>query len=224
MQMHNILSIVYAKQGGFACGKSLKRQSGKKRRQSKPALSLFFHDLQNLHRTRLGANTAGNAFGSGRIFFLDNNLNRTYFRAFPAASTKFLIDHICTFGILGNSARFAGFGAKATLQADTGFDASILLQDPNAGKRRMERFVKRLRTRSNAFQAGHAGGVFFYSQFFHISSAPCFSVCYLLYTKRGEKQEKHLLPLRMKKERTHFPLLLFFTKNEAANNPTIKII
>ena len=129
---------------------------------------LLFDNLKNIHGAGLGADTAGNALGSGILGLQDHDLHGADFDTLAAADTLLLVDHEnAGLGVLGNGLVFTGLRTLATLNADIGLGTGTLCNNPNATQVRIELLVKSGGASTNTFQTSHALNVFFYCKFLH---------------------------------------------------------
>ena len=145
---------------------------------------LFFHDLQDFHRTSLDADAAGDALGNGRAFLMYHDLHGTHSHTSAAANAQLLIDHVnAGLGILCDGAMLTSLHALAALDAHIGLCATVLSgNDLDAGIIGIEFLIECFGASLDTLQASHALGVLLNSQFLHRKNIRSFSVItYLLY-------------------------------------------
>ena len=103
---------------------------------------LRLYNLQNVHRTGLCADTAGNTLGSSRRgFCLYHQTKRTGFHTFSAAGTQFFIHHIYALCVLLNRSSLTDLCTLAALRTCHGAHR-LLFYNLNAGFIRIKLFVK----------------------------------------------------------------------------------
>ena len=114
------------------------------RKDNSPAINfklLTLFNLQNIHRTGLSTDTAGNTFACGRLCG-HHNLHRTYFSTLAAACTQLLVDHVYTLCILCDSAILTCTRTFSALDTGIYLDCTIFLNDLDTGFSRIIYFVE----------------------------------------------------------------------------------
>ena len=122
-------------------------------------IPLLLHHAQQVHRTGLGADAAGNALG-GRLTHR-HNLHRACLDAVSAADAQLFVDHIdAGLGILADRAMGAGAHAFAALYAGLDLGFALVVHDLYAALGRIKLLVEGLGAGPDAAQARHALNVF----------------------------------------------------------------
>ena len=126
------------------------------------------NDLQHLHGTCFGAQTAGNALGSKfGSFGQPDDLHGADLDALAAGLAEFLVDHIYALGVLGNGVFRAVSGTFAALDAYEGGGGAALHGDAQKSPVGVHDLVIDLGAGGRAGQAGHTFDAFFNGQFLH---------------------------------------------------------
>ena len=148
---------------------------------------LFFNDLQDLHRTNLGTDAAGDTLGRGAAFLQDHNLHGADLHTLTAGSAKLLIDHVhASLGVLSDCAGFTNLSTLTALDTDHGLCSAVLLDDLDAGQVLMELLIESSRASINTLQASHALCTLFYNKLLHSKESPLLIVLFY-YTRTPTK-------------------------------------
>ena len=144
-----------------------KKQLG--RRKGRPIVkNLLFDDFQDAHGASLGTDAAGNALGSGILFFQHHDLHGAGLHTLTTAHAVLLVDHVhAGLGVLGDGFVLTGTHALAALNAGIGLCAGTLCHDADAALILVKFLIERLGAGSDALQTCHALHIFLSSELFH---------------------------------------------------------
>ena len=130
--------------------------------------SLFFDDLEELHRTGLGADAAGDALG-GKFtrLGLDHHAEGTCLDTLAAAGAELLVDGVDALCVLRDGAVGTCFGTFAALDAEHRLGRALAVDDLKTCLGGIKFFVEGGGTGTNALKTGHAFDALFGGEFFH---------------------------------------------------------
>ena len=129
--------------------------------------SLFFDDLEELHRTGLGADAAGDALG-GKFtrLGLDHHAEGTCLDTLAAAGAELLVDGVDAFRVLRDGAVGTCFGTFAALDAEHRLGRALAVDDLKTCLSGIKFFVEGCGAGANALESCHAGYAHFLRGFF----------------------------------------------------------